>query len=67
MIEFVAHLDTYETKIPTELEDSGSIIQISEEEWEWLREKLENPETNCVLTNYDPKASKLSHYYQQWH
>ena len=43
MIMFCENLETIASRIPTELETSGSLITIPDEEWDWLLEKLGNP------------------------
>ena len=43
MIMFCENLETIASRIPTELETSGSLITIPDEEWDWLLEKLGSP------------------------
>ena len=40
---FCENLETIASRIPTELETSGSLITIPDEEWDWLFEKLGSP------------------------
>ena len=55
LIEFVENLETIHSRIPTELETSGDLIVIPDHEWNWLKERLENPQLRCILVNYDRK------------